>query len=484
MYSDDDIKKIQSSKKVSQKKVNYNSNPVSNKKALDEPDEDFYDDFYRYEKRMEDEDNIEEEPDLETSGKKESRSKVGIVLLLLIILAVVGFLLIKSFTNKPPEETPNPIANISEELIEINENEDRKINYSFENFEDDPRANFVSSDENIATVNNEGVVHGVHEGETKVIISYFIKDVSYQKEVSVKVNHVDAPDPEPEPEPEPPKPTPQPTPTPTKDTTKPTLTINVTNGGDKWVNHDVVINVSGKDNSGKVTLRYALNCTNNCKYQNVSGGKITINSQGQTTVIIQAVDPSGNTVSKQAIVKIDKTAPTCSLKVSSDGTISSAIADNNGLISYFGFNSDYATDRTRNKKISSAGSYTYYVQDQAGNKGTCAINVKTKVQYRSRTCDASHKKFGSWYVRKQVYITSCGAYGKSEAERAGSNWYRTRSEVSSSNCSGQSPCYYCTAYARNITGCNWGSEAWGPYQDAEISSSTTVQVDKSTVYYQ
>jgi flagellar basal body-associated protein FliL len=118
MYSDNDIHKQQSNKKVSQKKVNYNTNPVSNRRVVNEPDEDFYDDFYRYEKRMEDEDNIEEEPDLETSEKKESRSKVGIVLLLLIILAVVGFLLIKSFTNTPPEETPNPIANISDELID------------------------------------------------------------------------------------------------------------------------------------------------------------------------------------------------------------------------------------------------------------------------------------------------------------------------------------------------------------------------------
>ena len=483
MYSDDDAKKVKSNKTVSQKKVNYNTNPNSNRRALIEQDEDFYDDFYRYEKRMED-DNIEEEPDFDTEENKESRSKIGIVILLLIILAVVGFLLAKSFLNKPEEKTPAPIANISDELVELNENEDRKINYSFENFEDDPRASFVSSDENIATVNNEGVVHGVHEGETKVIISYFIKDVSYQKEVNVKVNHVEAPAPEPEPEPEPPKPTPTPTPTPAKDTTKPTLTVNVTNGGDNWVNHDVVINVSGKDNSGKVTLRYALNCSSNCKYQNVSGGKITVSSQGQTSVMIQAVDPSGNSVSKQVNVKIDKTAPTCSLKVSTDGTISATISDNNGLISYYGFNSDYATDRTRNKKISSAGSYTYYVKDQAGNKGACAIKVNAKIQYRSRTCDNTHKTFGSWYVRKQVYITSCGAYGKGEAERAGSNWYRTRSEVAASNCGGQSPCYYCTAYARNITGCNWGNEAWSAYQDAEIASSTTVQVEKATIYYQ
>lgn len=479
MYSDDELHKLESNNKVSQKKVNTNTSLSTKKSALDEPEEDFYDDFYRYERNMED-DDIEEEPDLETSDKKESRSKVGIILLLLIVLAVVGFLLTKSFMKTTEEKKPDPVANISEELVEVNENEDRKINYSFENFEDDPRASFVSSDESIATVNNEGVVHGVKEGETKVIISYFIKDVSYQKEVNVKVNHVASP--EPEPEPEPPKPTPSPTPA--KDTTKPTLNVNVTNGGDNWVNHDVVINVSGKDNSGKVTLRYALNCSSNCKYQNVSGGKITISTQGSTSVLIQAVDPSGNSVSKQVNVKIDKTVPTCSLKVSSDGTLSATINDNSGLLSYYGFNSDYATDRTRNKRISSGGSYTYYVKDQAGNTSSCAIKVNTKVQYRSRTCDNTHKTFGNWYVRKQVYITSCGAYGKGEAERAGANWYRTRSEVAASNCSGQSPCYYCTAYARNITGCNWGNEAWSAYQDAEITSSTTVQVEKATIYYQ
>ncbi len=480
MYSDDELSNFESKNKDTTKKVNMKTKP--SKSTLQEPDEDFYNDFYEYERGMEEPD-IEEEPELELEEQKSSRGKLGIVVILLLVLGVLGFLVYKSYTNKQENKDPEAIVNIQDGVLEVNENEDKKISYSFENFQDDPKASFVSGDTNIATVNEEGVVHGVTPGETKIIMSYFLKEVPYQKEVTVKVIHVDNPEPEPtppEPTPEP-TPQPQPTPKPSGDTTKPTL--NLSGGSDSWVNHNVTITVSASDNSGKVTTKYALNCTSNCKYQNVSGGKITVSASGQTVVNVQAVDPSGNSVNKTTTVKIDKTAPKCSLKVSSDGTLSASISDNSNLLSYYGFNNDYKTSRTKSKKITSAGAYTYYVQDQAGNRNSCSLTVNAKTQYRSRTCDNSHKTFGSWYVRKQVYITSCGAYAKGDAERAGSNWYRTRSEVAASNCNGNSPCYYCTAYARSITGCNWGDEAWSGYQDAPIESSASVQVQQAQIFY-
>ena len=477
MYSEDELNNFESKNTDTTNKLNMKSN--RNKSALEEKEEDFYDDFYRYEERMEDTD-IEEEPIFDSENNKTSRSKLGIVVLLLLVLAVLGLLATKSFIKKDDTpKDPDPIVNIQEEVHELNENEDKKISYGFENFKDDPKANFVSSDESIATVNNDGVVHGVKEGETKVIMSYFLNEVSYQKEVIVKVNHVDVP----EPEQEPPKPTP--TPTPAKDTTKPTLSLALANGnGNSFVNHDVTVNVSAKDNSGKVTVQYTLNCSNNCKYQNVSGGKITINTAGTTKVTVKATDSSGNSTTNSITVKIDKEAPKCSLKVASDGTLTGSYSDNSNSFAYYGFNGDYASEKTNTKKITSAGAYTYFVKDEAGNTTTCSITVNAKTQYRSRTCDNTHKKFGSWYKRKEVYINSCGAYGKGEAERAGANWYRTRTEVDKSKCStNTSPCYFCTAYARSIEGCNWGDEQWSPYQDTPIESTKTIQVEQALLFY-
>ena len=477
MYSEDELNNFESKNSDTTNNLNMKS-----KSTLEEKEEGFYDDFFRYEERMED-DDIEEEPVFDSEANKTSRSKLGVVVLLILVLAVLGLLATKTFIKKDDTpKDPDPVVSIQEETLELNENEDKKINYSFENFKDDPKTSFVSSDEAIVTVNSEGVVHGVKEGETKIIMSYFLQEVSYQKEVIVRVSHVDTPTPEPEPEP--PKPTP--TPTPAKDTTKPTLTLALANGnGDNFVNHDVTVNVTAKDNSGKVTVQYVLNCTSNCKYQNVSGGKININTAGTTKVTVKATDPSGNSTSSSITVKIDKEAPKCSLKVSSDGTLTGSYSDNSNAYTYFGFNNDYATNKTNTKKITSAGAYTYYVKDQAGNTTTCSVTVNAKTQYRSRTCDKEHKKFGSWYKRKEVYINSCGAYGKGEAERAGANWYRTRKEVDKSKCStNTSPCYFCTAYARSIEGCNWGDEKWSDYQDTPIESTKTVQVEQALIFYQ
>ena len=78
----------------------------------------------------------------------------------------------------------------------------------------------------------------------------------------------------------------------------------------------------------------------------------------------------------------------------------------------------YSGTNESSKKVTAAGGHNYFVKDNAGNINSCFINVNTKTQYRSRTCDNSHKKFSSWRVRKQVYITSCGQYAKGDAERA------------------------------------------------------------------
>lgn len=481
MYSEEDLIKEKEQKKEEEKRKRINTFLGSKNKNIDpaqqEQEEEFYDDFFRYENDNKDF-NIEEEPSLETEEKKESRSSLVGIVILLLIFSVLGILFVKSYSSKEKKvDEKEPTVTITEANGEVDEGSEYKLKYSFDNFSDDPKVTFVSSDETVATVNNEGVVKGVKAGTTKIIMSYYIKGVSYQKEFSVKVNAVEKEETPPEPEPE--------KPTPAKDTTKPTLNVSIANAKENvYVNHDVTINVSASDNSGKVSTQYAINCSSSCKYQNVSGGKITLNSDGNYTVSIQAVDSSGNKTSKNVTIKIDKTKPTCALKVSSDGTISSTNTDNSNSFVYYGFNKDHAGTKENSKKVTSEGTYNYYVLDSAGNSNTCSITVKAKTQYRSRTCDTANRKFSSWRVRKQVYITSCGKYTKYEAEKAGNTWYRTRSDADASKCNGSSPCYYCTAYIRYITGCNWKDEPWGAYQDTAIQSSDTVQVESKKIFYQ
>ena len=480
MYSEEDLIKEEEKKKEEEKRKRVNTflGSSSNRKVK-QKEEEFYDDFFNYEKDYSDFD-IEKEPDLETKDIKESRGSKVIIVILILVLIVVGILFVKSYSNKEQKvKEKEAVARIEEVNVTINEGEEYKLKYSFENFSDDPKVNFVSADTSILTVNKEGVIIGLKAGNTKVIMSYFIKGISYQKEFIITVNEVKKEEPQESPKEETPT-----TPTPTKDTTKPTLSISLVDAKENtYVNHDVVINVIASDNSGKVTTKYVVNCSNNCNYQNVTGGKITISSVGTSIVSIVATDSTGNKVVKSVTIKIDKTKPTCSLKVSSDGTLTANVTDNLGLMEYYGYESSYSGTKTKSKTVTQAGTYSYYVKDTAGNTNTCSITVNNKTQYRSRTCDISHKTFTDWKIQKQEYVSSCGRYGKIESENAGNTWFRIRSDADASNCRGSSTCYYCTTYIRYINGCNWGNEAWGEYQDTPISASNIVQVEVSQRFY-
>ena len=84
---------------------------------------------------------------------------------------------------------------------------------------------------------------------------------------------------------------------------------------------------------------------------------------------------------------IDKTKPTCSLKVSETGTLAATYSDTGSSnISYYGFSSSYGGASINTQTLTKAGTYTYYVKDKVGNTNTCLLAVKTKPQYRYQDC--------------------------------------------------------------------------------------------------
>ena len=119
-------------------------------------------------------------------------------------------------------------------------------------------------------------------------------------------------------------------------------------------------------------------------------------------------DKAGNKATSDSYkVIIDKEKPTCSLKYS-DKKIVATVNDTGGSgLLYYGFNNNYSGTNSKEKTNISAGNYTYYVKDRAGNTNSCSL-----------TCS-----FGSWY--KSGYQASvCTPYSKAEAERDGATWYR------------------------------------------------------------
>ena len=416
MYSDEDEERAIYSKKEEKK-----SEPKKGKKEEKKPEkeEGFYDDFYDYmsTNSYDDDGDIDDEPDLELEAKKRKRAHFAVIGLLVIILIFLILLVTRSCDHKIIVEDKKEELVIKTTTIELYVGEEKAIDYRTLNFKNDPELTFTSMDPSVAEVSTEGKVKGLKKGETEVVITYFVDEVSYEKKCTVKVMEKDKPVNPPKPTPDPPKPT---------DKTPPTLTVNITNAKDNtWVNHDVTIKVSAKDDS-KVTIKYALDCTNNCTYNNVSNGQITISKSGTTIVSIQAIDANNNKSSKNVTIKIDKEKPTCSMNVSEQGIITATVHDNGDLV-YFGWNSGY-TGTTTKTRDAHAGTYKYYVKDAVGNTNMCTITVKSKTQYRSKECAQEHRN---------------------------------------------------TSKKR----CNWGNEQFGAWQDTPISGSTYVLVETRTIFY-
>ena len=88
----------------------------------------------------------------------------------------------------------------------------------------------------------------------------------------------------------------------------------------------------------------------------------------------------------------DNEKPTCSLSVSTDGTISATSSDNHD-VTYKGFSTSYGGETT--KSISSAGTYYYYVKDKSGNSNSCSIKVKYSA---NSVCGGYYSYSGSYAV--------------------------------------------------------------------------------------
>ena len=109
----------------------------------------------------------------------------------------------------------------------------------------------------------------------------------------------------------------------------------------------------------------------------------------------------------------DTTSPTCTLSANESGLTATA-TDNNTIV-YQGWSSSYSGSNSTSKDIAdiAVGTYTYYVKDKAGNKGSCSIEVISTTKnenqgfenWRNGTCDCQ-KRVGSGH---QVLVASCNA---------------------------------------------------------------------------
>ena len=117
----------------------------------------------------------------------------------------------------------------------------------------------------------------------------------------------------------------------------------------------------------------------------------TITTSGTYTVCAGYIKDGKNSKvgCKNIVAKIDKTAPTCSMEISSDNSYvtlkisetGSGLAARDGAADGW----DKVSDYNYKKKIS-AGAFSFTVKDNAGNQSTCTMTVVSKTQYQKATC--------------------------------------------------------------------------------------------------
>ena len=132
-------------------------------------------------------------------------------------------------------------------------------------------------------------------------------------------------------------------------------------------------------------------------------------------VYIMACDKVGNCSDKSSTyIKIDKTAPTCSLGVSGT-TITATFKD-----SVSGINGDI----TKKATINGANDYTFTTKDNAGNSKSCSVSAKLPTSYNCKrdfddACPSGYSKSGDKCVKTVTYcvaeacVWGCAAHGVS-----------------------------------------------------------------------
>lgn len=142
--------------------------------------------------------------------------------------------------------------------------------------------------------------------------------------------------------------------------------------------------------------------------------------------------------------------------------------DNNGKL-YSWDNEAYSTNRTIT--VNRSGIYTGYFKDNVGGSGSCEIEIISKTQYSSRTCNII--AYGEWYADSTTTSSTCTNITQASAESTNSDTYRI--------CSGSNP-YTVKTYKRNPVGCNsWN--AWSVWSDTFPSNVSAIKQSRSATTY-
>ena len=170
MYTEDD--------KVSRKKVNNNKSS-----SFYDEEADFYD---SEDTNYNTDDNFYDNVESDTKEDKNIK-KIGLIVIGSIVLAIILIILALVIFSSKDDDTIKADIRLLTEKISLKVGEEKHISYEILNTEEMLPVSYKSKNESIATVDKNGKVVGVKEGDTKVVISYKSGKKNQEKECEISV---------------------------------------------------------------------------------------------------------------------------------------------------------------------------------------------------------------------------------------------------------------------------------------------------------
>ena len=197
----------------------------------------------------------------------------------------------------------------------------------------------------------------------------------------------------------------------------------------KWSNKNKNIDIAARDNStGSGLAGYIVKTENKTPTLTETGWEAstsskytTVNSYDNGTYYVFAKDNAGNISEGRKIVieKVDKEAPTCTIRINPNGTTAPyktlSIISNDTNIDLDGYSWDHTNYTEDVVKVTENGSYTGHLTDLAGNKGSCTAVVTNVTQANEPAVEEG--------MIPVYYDETSETWKKADENNENNNWY-------------------------------------------------------------
>ena len=197
----------------------------------------------------------------------------------------------------------------------------------------------------------------------------------------------------------------------------------------KWSNKNKNIDIAARDNStGSGLAGYIVKTENKTPTLTETGWEAstsskytTVNSYDNGTYYVFAKDNAGNISEGRKIVieKVDKEAPTCTIRINPNGTAAPyktlSIISNDTNIDLDGYSWDHTNYTEDVVKVTDNGSYTAHLKDLAGNTGSCTAVVTNVTQANEPAVEEG--------MIPVYYDETSETWKKADENNENNNWY-------------------------------------------------------------